>query len=232
MKITVEYPDLKYVDRASTRQYYFIRQDDQIDDYERDGLNRPMVFRLEPHGTMPMKEIIQKFLFSLNRSDDEQEDRRVFADCWDTWATNYGKVRACNNYITGEIHGEDPKWTNLVCGRNVICGTEMISDGSIGIRKGEPVLKVETLNPDALPFGINPIGNEHLIHHCTIITDRKLEDKYYQVNPFPQRGGREGKPVLYGLMSRTPVYIEMWMLDKLTLGAKLPSPYHPAWDWS
>jgi hypothetical protein len=208
---------------ANIRQYYQIRQDDEIDPslYKRPGLDRPCVFRLEVHGAIPMTQDIQEFLFELNEMTNAE--RKVFADCWDTWATNYGKIRDCRNFITGENAGKDlPKWTNLVCGKNVLCGKETV-------RNGVAVLEVETLDPDNLPFGMKQKGNEHLIHDCTIITDVKYEG-FYKVNPFPQLLGRYGRPVLYGLMSRVPVYIPMWMLKKLPLGTPVPSSYWPEWN--
>jgi len=236
MKITVDY-DLNSYEAASVikpRQMYRIKQDDEIDPslYTRPGYDRPMVFRLHTHGTMPMTRTIQEFLFSLNRSDNEGRDRGVFSELYDTWATNYAKIRVNANYITGErLEMSLPKWTNLVIGRNVICGTEMVSDGSHEIGYGIPILKVETLDPDNLPFGINPIGNEHVIHHCSVITSATYNDMR-KVNPFIQMGGKIFPPYLptrYALMSRVDVFIEMWMLEKLPLGSALPNPYNPAW---
>ena len=189
-----------------------------------------MVFRLQPHGTMPMTQKIQEFIFSFNRSDNEARDRQAFQGYCDTWACNYGKVRDSANFITGENLSADlPKWTNLVMGRNMLCGTEMISDGSFGIKHGVPVLKVETINPDNPPVGMTHLTHPHLIHHCNIIRPNII-DGLRQVDPFPQMGGRALPPFmpsLYPLMSLGSVYIEMWMLIKLPPGSTLPNQYHP-----
>ena len=221
-------------DVLPVKQYYVIRQDDQIQKglYKRTAYNRPMVFRLEVHKSMPFTEPLQKFCFNLNRSDDESRDRHIFADCYDTWSTNAGKIRDCRNYISGEGVGKpDPKWANLVMGRNVVCGEEVVSDGSFGILNGVKCLMVETLNPDSLPSGITYKTHPHLIHHCNIINVASYNG-LQKVLPFPQMGGKVKEPympVYYPLMSREKVYIPMWMLIKLPIGSKIPNPYNPEW---
>lgn len=220
---------------SPVRQYYVIRQDDQIDPalYKRIALNRPMVFRLQTYRSMWMTKKIQEFLFGLNRTNDEARDRAEFQDSYDTWGTNEGKIRDGANHVTGErLYLEDPRWSTLVMGRNALCGVEMISDGSFGIKAGTPVLKVETLNPDALPSGMTYQTHPHLIHHCNIIVDSKVNG-LYQVNPFKTaRVTPPYKPTYYGLMARGDVYIEMWMLIKHPLGQPLPNPYNPIFNFS
>jgi hypothetical protein len=194
----------------------------------------PIVFRLEVHRTIPMTREIQEYIFSFNRSDNDARDRRAFQGYCDTWATNYGKVRNGMNYITGEYASASlPKWTNLVCGRNVVCGEEMVSDGSYGIQSGIPVLRVETIDSNNLQPDISYETHPHLVHHCTIITSNIMENGLRQVNPFPQMGGRATEPklpCLYPLLSDRPVYIPMWMLIKLTPGSAIPNPYNPVWS--
>lgn len=177
-----------------------------------------------------MTKHIQEFLFNLNRTDDEARDRDQFQDNYDTWATNEGKIRDGANYITGErLDLVDPRWSTLVMGRNALCGVEMVSDGSFGITAGTPVLKVETLDPSNLPAGLSYETHPHLIHHCNIITDNKV-DGLYQVNPFKNaRVTYPYKPTYYGLMASGSVYIPMWMLIKHPIGTPLPSPYNPGW---
>lgn len=219
------------------KQYYLILADDQIPNgkYDRpadNSLGFPMVFRLETHSTIKMTKEIQEYIFSFNRSDNERRDRMAFQGYCDTWATNYGKVRDCANFITGEnIFLPLPKWTNLVCGGNVICGEEMISDGSYGIRSGVRVLKVETIDSNNLISGLSYENSPHLIHHMTIIRPNTINGRL-AVNPFPQMGGKSNEPYrpsYYPLMSPKPVYIEMVHLKKLELGSGIPNPYNPEW---
>lgn len=216
------------------RQYYVIRQDDQIDPalYQRNGLNRPMVFRMQTYRSIPFTKAMQEFMFTLNRTTDEDRDRHEFEDSFDTWATNEGKVRDGANYITGErLTLGDPRWSTLAMGRNVLCGEEMIANG-IAIQSGTPVLKIEHLDPYNLPTGLTYEAYPHLIHHCSIITANKV-DGLYQVNPFKSaRIISPYKPTLYGLMAKGDVYIEMWKLIKHPLGQPLPNPYWPAFYWS
>ncbi len=175
-----------------------------------------------------MTEAVQRWLRALNPTTTNKQ----FADLWDTWATNSGKIRDCHNYITGERPDKpDPRWSYLYMGRNALCGEEVIADGSFAIKAGMPCLKVETLNPDNLPAGLTYKSHPHLIHHCNIITDHKV-DGLYQVNPFlTARVTPPNQPVLYGLMAKTAVYVPMWMLYKHPLGEPLPSPYQPSWSW-
>lgn len=218
------------------RQYYVGRQDDQIEPnlYTRPGLNRPMVFRMQTYGSFPMTEAVQKFLFDLNRTDDEERDRDQFADLYDTWSTNEGKIREGANFITGERLDQPlPRWSHLYCGRNVFCGKETVADGTYDIPFGTRVLEVETLDPLNLPAGLSYETHPHLIHHCNIIVDNKV-DGLYQVNPFRSaRVTPPYKPAYYGLMGKSGqrLHIEMWKLIKLPLGTMLPNPYNPIWEW-
>jgi hypothetical protein len=228
--------------QSTERQYYYIRQDDEIQKglYGRGALNRPMVFRLQVHDTINFTKDMQLYFFGLNRSNNEAEDRRVFPDCCDTWVTNARKIQdrpgelGHADYVNGlRLNRPDPSWANLVMGRNVICGEEVISDGSFGITNGVRCLKVETMYPDKLIAGATYETHPHLIHHCNIINSAKYEN-LYKVLPFPQRGGKlypPKQPVFYPLVWNEPVYIEMWMLKKLNIGSKIPNPYNPAWEW-
>jgi hypothetical protein len=247
--INMKNGEINSLDPQENRQYYYIRQDDQIDPkyYSRAGLNRPMVFRLETYRTMPFNKKMQVYCRDLNKTGDDEYDKRTFADKWDTWVTNERRIREIEgrpghaNYITGELlDREDPSWATLVCGRNALCGEEVVSDGSFGILNGVKCLRVYTLNPDNLPVGMTYKTNPEFIHHCTIINSATNKDEYfdkflYKSNPFPQNGGRgifPFKPTYYPLMSYYPVYIPMWMLIKLPLGSKIPNPYNPEWtDW-
>jgi len=229
--------------QSTEKQYYYIRQDDQIQQgfYHRNALNRPMVFRMETYRTIPFNRDMQFYCRDLNATGDAEYDKRTFADKWDTWVTNERRIREKEdrpghaNYVTGErLEKGDPSWATLVCGRNVVCGTENIVNGVA------TSLTIETLNPDYLPVGMTYETNPEFIHHCSVINDATYMDKHFgkvlhKVNPFPNNGGKAYypyKPTYYPLMSRYPVTLPMWMLIKLPLGSKIPNPYNPEWlDW-
>lgn len=221
----------------ASKQYYQIRQDDQIAKglYKRNALNRPMVFRLETYRNIPFTKKMQEFAFDLNRTGNLIYDKRVYPDCFDTWATNARRIREEDDrpghadYINNErLDRDDPSWANLVMGRNVLTGVEVM-------RGAVPSLHVNTLDSNNLP--ITPMTYEthpEFIHHCTIINDAMF-GSIHKVLPFPQKGGKETEPklpVYYPLMWDVPVYIPMWMLIKLPIGAEIPNPYNPVWNWS
>ena len=247
MKLILKYDDnlVEYENKESdksSKQYYYIKQDDQIDPkyYGRGASNRPMVFRMETYKTIPFNETMQKYCYELNKTGDVKHDKRTFADKWDTWVTNERRIRDKEgrpghaDYINGErLDRVDPSWATLLCGRNVICGEEVVSDGSFGIKKGVKCLKIKTLNPDSLPIGMTYETNPEFIHHCTIINEASYNG-LHKVLPFPQNGGKAEspyKPIYYPLMSRTPVYIPMYHLEKLPIGSQIPNPYNPSWEW-
>jgi len=167
---------------SDVRQYYFIRQDDQIEyGYKRPALNRPMVFRLETHNSIPFTKEMQLYHFGLNRSDDEARDKRVWSDENDTWSTNAGKVRDYADHVNQvRLEKPLPKWANLVCGRNVVCGKEVESDGTYGIPAGRKCLQVETMSTTDLIKGATYATHPHLVHHCTIINSA-VYDKLHKV---------------------------------------------------
>lgn len=220
-------------DPPQQKQYYYIRQDDQIQKgfYNRGALNRPMVFRMETYRTIPFNKQMQEYCFEINKTNDNGHDVKTFEDKWDTWITNERRIREKEgrpghaNYITGErLDKGDPSWATLVCGRNVVCGEEIYYNGVKS-------LKVKTLNPDNLSSEITYETNPEFIHHCTIINDA-LYNGLHKVLPFPQNGGKSlfpYKPVYYPLMSKYPVYLPMWLLEKLEIGKKIPNPYNPEW---
>lgn len=232
---------LEFVERTETRQLYRIRYDSEVSAfYSRptalDGA--PMVFRCHEHVSIPFTEAIQWWTYNVNARVDAEMAHDNFAGCFDTWATNDGKIRENRNYITGEMHSdEDPKLANLVCGGNVVMGREEELSERVGdLRAGTAVLRLTTLHPDELPSAATFAyhGNEHLLHVTSIV---RQQDYYFGrnvCNPFPQMGGRAfdpHQPVYYGLMSRVAIYLPMWLLEKLPLGSAVPNPYNPAWYW-
>jgi len=219
----------------TNRQYYFVKQDDQMPWYTgRPIKNRPMIFRLYNYNTIPFNKDMQLYHFSLNRSDDEARDKRAWSDENDTWSTNARKVREHADYVNQvRLEKPDPSWASLVMGRNVVCGEEVLSDGTYGIPFGRLCLKLETMDINHLIEGATYETHPHLIHHCTNITSAKY-DGLFKVNPFPQMGGRvypPFRPTFYPLMWNKPLYIEMKYLSKLPLGRAIPNPYNPRWDW-
>lgn len=214
------------------RRLWWILPDDMLSPpIEREGV--PMTCQFRPRKTIPFTAELQNFIFSLNCSDNEARDRMAFQGYRDTWNT-VGKVRDHYNAITGEGDPNDlPKMElNIGIRCNVVSGEPVISDGTMGIPAGTPVLRIEALDPDNLPENISYPGNEHLIHHLVI--GKGFVNGRQGINPFPQMGGRVVAPYLpslTALISPVPLYIRMSELMELPLGAPIPNPYNPAWIW-
>jgi len=191
--------------------------------------NVPLTCQFRPEHTTKFTAELQRFVFSFNRSNDEARDRMAFQGYRDTFNTR-GKVRDHYNAITGEGNPANLPTLefNIGFAGNVVAGTPTISDGTMDIRIGTPVLKLETINiNNPLPSGMTYETHPHLIHH-EIIT---LGDKR---NPFPQMGGKTRepfRPCYTPLMSKVDMYIEMDKLKEIHTGSRPPNPYNPAWDW-
>jgi hypothetical protein len=192
------------------------------------GRNRvPLTCQFRPEHTGKFTPEMQNFVFNLNRSDNEIRDRLAFQGYRDTFNTR-GKVRDHYNAITKEGDPSDLPTVeyNIGFAGNVISGIEIVSDGSIGIRAGVKVLKIETIDVNnPLPCGVSYKTHPWLIHHEIICL-------YEKRNPFPQMGGKDIEPYLpcfTPLWSRAPLYIEMSKLKKVT---DVPNPYNPEWSWN
>ncbi len=140
-----------------------------------------------------------------------------------------GDRQLCRDYInrTG-LTLPYPKIATLVCARNVLCGEETTMPYNAGkIRKGEPVLKVETITKpvEGLSYATHP----HLVHKATIIMDTPAPNGLRRINPFVEFGGRyTGIDVHVPVISSRPVYYHLRNLEKLPLGSPLPSVWNPA----
>lgn len=119
-----------------------------------------------------------------------------------------------------------PAMATLICGRNVLMGTEMVLTQRQGAYlAGTPVLKVETMkSPD---FNVTRETHPHLVHIANVITTNIAPNGLRQVNAFPQLGGRSGRPVMYPVLSSKDVYYRLDRLRKMDIGEELPSPYNP-----
>jgi len=212
------------------RRLWWILPDDMLDPpVEREG--KPMTCQYRPQKTINFTSELQNFIFGLNRSDNEARDHAAFAPYRDTWNTVGKFSDGCYNYITGEgdINQPAKMEVNIGMRANVVSGEPVISDGSMGIPAGIPVLKIEVLDPNNLPANISYFGNEHLVHHQII--GKGIANGSQGRNPFPQMGGRivaPYKPCLTALISPVPLYIRM---DELKEVASIPNPYNPAWLW-
>lgn len=118
------------------------------------------------------------------------------------------------NYITGEdLEFEDPKIFTLICGGNVLAGTEVGS-----------YLRVETLDGKSNPpHGISRVTHPWLIQVGTIVTLVKLENGTNKVIRFPHLDGAD---VLVPIVSPSTVYYPLTKLVKLPIGSPVPSPYN------
>lgn len=215
------------------RRLWYILPDDLLPpQYAPVRSNVPLTCQYRPQRTIRFTSELQNFIFNLNRSDDEERDRGVFQAYRDTWNTAAGKIRDHYNAITGEgdIGNLPALELNIGMAGNVVSGIPMISDGTMDIPMGTPVLQIETLHPDRLPVNMKYAGNEHFIHHQTIITGGIVGDQR-QRNPFPQMGGRANHPYLpclTALISPVPLYIEMAKLREVDI---IPNPYNPVFDF-
>ena len=219
-----------------TRVFHRVKQDDEMPFYNR-GIDPtkgwPMVFRLEPYTGTKLLAPLQWFWFNLNLTSS-------FIESVKAWQAYTKDGVAFNNGLWGVNFGRDyvsglrlkspliPKMGTLICGGNVICGSEMTLTKRAGnIAKGTRVLKVETINVNrGLPVGITYASHPWLIHHATIIRPEIEANGLKMVNPFPQMGGRDGRPIYYPVWSAADVYYPLRMLEKV---AVVPNPYNPAW---
>jgi len=210
------------------KQYYRLLQDDEMNFQRVIQTSAPMTFNFYPRGTLKLTEEIQRYWHALNDNDLQAWSGGELGGYPDAAFCNGAhKVRLNRDYITRQrLDQELPVRERVMCGRNVVYGEETISNGVYGIPFGTPVLRLETMYPDELQ-NVTYATRPHLIHVGTIITTKPAPNGLRQVNAFPHRGGREGKPVFYPLISDEPVYYPLSMLEKLPNSSGVPSVYNP-----
>lgn len=228
--------------RQVTKYRYRVLQDFEIPLYNRPaGVgNWPMVFRLEEHHYTLLNSAWQRYWYGLNTSTNPIKDRQAFLAYTETSkAVTNGRGIMSINKTTGEatqigrdyIHGTGvglplPAIATLIFGRNVLCGEETVLTTRQGaLLAGTRVLKVETMRvPDSrVTYDSHP----HLVHKANIITNASGPDGYPKVNPFPERGERQGFSVYIPVVSSRQVYYPLDRLEKLPMSAPLPNPYNP-----
>jgi hypothetical protein len=218
---------------ANPLQLYRVKQDDEIPNFgNRDYLSggMPAVMRLSTYKTIKLTKAIQEFWYELNRSTDYTADIALWRGLTDKAWSNERKLRDHADHITGErLDQPDPSYARLMCARNVVSGVETTAQG-IDLPTGTPVLRVDALDPDNLPWAISRAGNEHLLHIATTITNVLAPNGLQIVNPFPGRDGRDGQLILYPLLARPsdPMYYPLSRLVKLPIGTAIPPIYNPA----
>jgi len=98
--------------------------------------------------------------------------------------------------------------------------------GNMGIPVGADVIEIETIHPEHLPDPATlPIW---IKHHLNVILPTKYNGRQ-KVNPFPQNGGRNGRPCYTALISRSPVYIEVERC--MAVQSFVPPVYNPEWSY-
>jgi hypothetical protein len=218
---------------------YRIKQDDEIGFPPRPttGLGNPMVFRMEEHHYVTLTKEWQELWFGLNRSGDWSADHKAWLAYTESsraftnnngiydWSVSDEQLRA--DYIGGTgLDLPDPKMATLICGRNVLCGVEMVLPFRVGYYPaGTQVLKVETIRDPSIK--VTRETHPHLVHVANIILEQLAPNGLRIVNAFPQRGGRDGYPVYYPVISNRDVYYRLDQLEKLPLGSPLPPYYNP-----
>jgi len=226
------------------KQYYRIKQDDELDDYERpsDGelRGKPAVFRLEEHHYTHITEGLQWLWFNLNRNPKftDQKHRQAWLAYTESSKAfcNSGGIYDQDNdqylardYINNK--GMDlklPKIATLVCANNVLCGVEMtLTERQGPLVAGTRVLKVETIREPIT--GLSYETHPHLVHKACTIMDTPGPNGLRKINPFPEFGGRNtGVDVFVPVISSRDVYYPLKNLEKLPLSQPLPPVWNPA----
>lgn len=230
----------------SSRQYYRILQDDELDDYTRpsDGelRGKPGVMRLEEHHYTHLTEAYQWMWYRLNNPTGFTEQKWQHA-----WLAYTESSRAyCNS---GGIYDQDndkylardyinnkgiglklPKIATLVTINNVLCGEEVLLTERQGeLRAGTWALKVETIR--APMQGLSYKTHPHLVHKAVTIVETPASetDPLRRVNPFTDFDGRySGVDVYIPVISSKQVYYPLRRLKKLPIGSPLPPVWRPA----
>jgi len=122
-----------------------------------------------------------------------------------------------NNYITGEMTGDDPAFDKIRgCGTSSIAGEIMQND------KGQEVVKVQTFKfHDGPPtgYGIEILADPR-VQYATVIYSGGA------VGNFPPRGLPLYTPIPYPLVSIGDIYYLTWYCQKYT-GGRRPVGYKP-----
>lgn len=208
--------------QATDRQLYRVKHDFELPDGGRPHPNMPEVFRLEPHTSMKFTEAWQRFCFKLvkDQRPDLSDDAlaQKFKTMYDSAFMNDNRFRDHRaNFITGEnLNNELPRVFDLVCGGNVLAGTEDGDD-----------LIVETLNGrEPPPSDVSPDTHPWLFQKATIITSTKLQMidgmQTFKVIRFPELSPADS---IVPIVSIGPVRYPLNKLVRLPLGSPIPSPY-------
>jgi hypothetical protein len=223
-------------------QLYQVLHDYEIPNKEiRAGM--PEVMRLEPNVATIMDEDFQWFAFDLLFWRYRQGDRSGITDVekriWNSvyqgrpgrFITNGAGVEEYANFITGErlpfSHNfiGYPKFYNLVCGGNVLTGSEIQADN------GERLLLVQALS-GVMPsvYNVRRSTCPWLVQVGTSQTGDFIPGtQTTRVEPFPQfaNAGMAWVDVHVPIASPRPATYPLRYLRKLPLGSAVPSPYNP-----
>lgn len=175
----------------------------------------------------------QEYWFWLNRGD-----RTVAGDlkAWSAYTnghafiTDYNGTDDFHDYITNDNEGKpypdvDPKIKRLVCGGNVVTGTEFEFRGAKYL---SPVFMDASQLPD---YSITYKTHPWLVHHAVNVTSANKANPFAYANT--KYGGRNnGAYILYPFMGvGEDARISMGLLEKLPLGASIPNPYYPPMEF-
>lgn len=210
------------VPQATGRQLYRVKHDFELPDGIRQKAPNPEVFRLEPHSGTPFTQEWQRFSFKWIKEqspDLSQSDLATkFIHIFDAAFMNKNRFRDGRaNFITGEnLDHELPRVFPLVCGGNVLAGTEDGDD-----------LIVETMNgSEPPPSNVSPDTHPWLFQKATIVTRIKLDIvdgvQRFKVNRFPELSPADS---IVPILSMTTVRYPLNKLVRLPLGSPIPSPY-------
>lgn len=189
--------------------------------------SRPEVRPMDPKVYTPMTEAFQWECFDLlfwdcrfgNRTAITADEKRIFNSVFGTatFIANGQGVETHRNYITGErMDYPLPGYMSLVMGGAVLTGTPVTIGGVARLQVAIPRTPVPAAS-------LQPWEKQHATWFVTPEDDLGV----WHVNPFPQRGGRNGAPVIVPIFCSVPVTIPMTELELLPPGAPIPNPYIP-----
>jgi len=193
----------------------------------------PMTCQMRPEIRIPFTSRLQFDIRALNDSGNKDRDDAAFQEYRDTWNTS--KLRDHYNAVLDV--GDKTDLAALEChiqfAGNVVWAEPEISDGTMGITKGVPVIKIHTIHPDVLHPEYNDQTHPWFIHHQSIIRPNLFGD-FQMRNPFIQMGGKNRKPYrpcFTKLISPVPLYMRQDEVKEIFANEPIPSPYNPPWDY-
>ena len=224
------------------RRWRILQQDEWIgfEPETRGSPYPPMVFPIEPFHKIIMDRALQNLWFSLNRSGNWAADYKAWLNytASNKAITNQSGIIASDS-IGGEQMSIDfigntglglqfPKIGTYVSGREINRGEEVkLTERQGNLFPGTWAIRMHTIRPGYYR-GITREKHPEVVHILKIfITDNLAPNGLRQVNADPARGGREGYPVYFPVISKTQMYYPREKVAKMLEDEPAPTPYNP-----